>query len=274
MIIDRRRSVGSPQRCSGYVPKWLRERTEFDDSAIFQEVIGIRIVGEDGTSRDVPAPGYILDRTRFDKTLAIRALESGADLANALVLKRNGMRVVGRRNGIEAEFSGEYILGADGPNSVIGKSLGQVQNRYLATMQFEVGLCTPEEWVEFYRSSAEEEGLAWFVPCGRTAQIGVGVVRSQAKYLKARLSGFLNRLHTEGRIYGEGVLGCTGGLVPLANGSCTIQKGAILLAGDAGGISEPFSGVGIATAVVSGEVAGDLIGQAFSEGSSDVLRGY
>ena len=27
MIVDRRRSVGTPPGCAGYVPSWLRERT-------------------------------------------------------------------------------------------------------------------------------------------------------------------------------------------------------------------------------------------------------
>ena len=65
MIVDRRRSVGMPPRCAGYVPKWLRERTGFDNGAILQEVKGIRLVSPEG-SEEIDAPGFVLDRARFD----------------------------------------------------------------------------------------------------------------------------------------------------------------------------------------------------------------
>ena len=164
MIVDRRRSVGMPPRCAGYVPGWLRERTTFDDGAVLQTVEGIRLIGPGGQLREVRASGYILDRTRFDKTLAIRALEAGADLANALVLRREGMRVVGRRNGLEAYFSGEAILGSDGPASVVGRSIGQANRLFMATMQYEVGL--------------DPRGLAGTLPVFRGGR-GVRMVCSQ-----------------------------------------------------------------------------------------------
>ena len=106
------------------LPGWLREQMVLSDGAILQTVEGIRLIGPRSQLREIRMPGYILDRTLLDKILAIQALEAGADLANALVLSRDGMRVVGRRNGLEAYFCGKAILGSDGPASVIGRSIG------------------------------------------------------------------------------------------------------------------------------------------------------
>ncbi len=256
--------MGMPPRCAGYVPGWLRDRTGFEDSAILQTVEGIRLMGPGGRLHEVKAPGYVLDRTRFDKTLAIHALEAGADLANALVLRREGGRVVVRRNGLEAEFDGEFILGADGPGSVVGKSIGQVNSAFIATMQYEVGLQQPEAWSEFYRPPEGGEGYAWFVPCNRTARVGVGLRRSRARFLKQHLDRFLRRLAADGRVYTDGILGCTGGLVPVNGVLPSVGAEGVLLAGAAGGMSDAFGGVGIATAVVSGEVAGRVVGEALA----------
>ena len=274
MIVDRRRSVGVPPRCAGYVPRWLRRRVAFDDAAVLQTVEGIRLISPEGRTREVRAPGYILDRARFDKTLAIRALEMGADLANALVLRREGGRVQVRRGGLEADFEGEFILGADGPGSVIGRSIGQTNRLFMATLQYEVGLRTPETWSEFYRPLEDGEGYAWFVPCGQTARVGVGLRRFRARFLKHYLDRFLRRLAADGRIYAEAMLGCTGGLVPFNGPLASVQADGVLLAGDAGGMPDLFSGAGIATAVVSGEVAGEILGEALSGGRRGVVNAY
>ena len=273
MIVDRRRSVGMPPRCAGYVPKWLRERTGFDDGAVLQEVKGIRLVSPEG-SEEIDAPGFVLDRARFDKTLAIHALESGADLANAIVLRRDGEGVVLRRNGIQARFVGKVILGSDGPGSVIGRSIGQSNRTFMAAMQYEVGMRVEDAWSELHRPIEGREGHAWFVPCGRTARVGVGLPRLQAKHLKQYLNRFLRRLAAEGRIYTEGILGCTGGLVPINGRLETAQSGGVLLAGAAGGMCDPFNGAGIASAVIGGEVVGRIVGDALQGEDPLILRDY
>ena len=273
MIVDRRRSVGMPARCAGYVPDWLRERTGFDDSAVLQHVDGIRLK-EPGTGwKEVKSPGYVLDRMRLDKTLAIRALEAGADLANALVLRCEKGRVIFRRNGLEAAFGGKIILGTDGPGSVVGRSIGQRNQNFLATLQYEVGLRRPEAWVEFHSPWEQEDCCMWFVPSGRTARIGVAVRRERARFLKENLQRFLRGREAEGRVYARGILGCTGGLVPIDGMVPCLREENIILAGGAGGISVPFGGGGISTAVVSGEFAGNFASDALSNGR-EVLSEY
>lgn len=260
MMIDRRRSVGMPPRCAGYVPVWVRARTDVDDSAIIQCVDGFQVFDGHDVVAEIEAPGCILDRTRFDKNLAIHALEAGADLAQAMVLRRDGLVVVGRRNGLEASFGAQYVLGADGPSSVIGRSIGLANRRFFATLQYEVGIKTEASWLGYYVIDGLP-GLAWFVPCGNTARIGVGLRRAHARHLKHWLNHFMARLVADGQIY-DGVLGATGGLLPVNGPLEKMQSDGVLLAGDAGGLSEPFCGGGIALAIMSGEYAGETIARA------------
>ena len=274
MIIDRRRSVGVPPRCSGYVPEWLRPHVDFDQGAILEEVAGVWYFGREARRTEVPAPGYVLDRTRFDKTLAIHALEAGADLANASVLRREGHRVVVRRNGREAEFEGRFIVGADGPNSVIGRSVGRGNTPCLATLQYEVGLRNRERWCEFHAPTDRDGSAGWVVPCGRTARVGVAVPKSSARSLKLRLAEFLGRLIDDGRVYADAILESTGGLVPAGASLGPLREGPVLLAGAAGGISQPFGGYGIASAVASGRIAGQTVAQAVLNDDDASACGY
>ena len=262
MLVDRRRSVGMPPRCSGYVPRWLRRYTEFDDGAVLQEVSGVRHFDAEGRCVELREPGYVLDRARFDKTLAIQALEAGADLANASVLRREGRRLLVRRNGREGTFEGRFVVGADGPGSVVGRSIGVRDRAFLATLQYEVGLKNSRAWCEFFASMAWEGSPAWFVPCGRTARVGVAVPQAQAGTLKTHLQGFVSRLTEEGLIHADAVLEATGGLVPADRRAGPLQDGPVILAGAAGGISQPFGGCGIAAAVASGRLAGSMIAEA------------
>jgi flavin-dependent dehydrogenase len=243
-----------------------------DESAIIQSVEGFRVYDGRGLVREIVAPGCILDRTRFDKNLAMHALEAGADLAQAMVLRRDGMGVVGRRNGLEAAFGSRFLIGADGPSSVIGRSIGLTNRRFYASLQYEVGIRKSDAWLG-YHVTEDLPGIAWFVPCGNTARIGVGLQRSHAKHLKHWLNHFMTRLSADGLIY-DGILGATGGLLPVNGPLEKMQSEGVLLAGDAGGLSEPFCGGGVAMAVMSGEFAGALISQAHHAKQIEILADF
>jgi len=237
---------------------------DFDDSAILQTVEGVRLVSTDGEIHEVQVPGLVLDRTRFDKMLAIHALEAGADLACAMVLRRVGSRVVIRRDGLEADFEGAYILGADGPSSVVCRSIGSEDRVFHAALQYEVGLQVPEPWVEYFHYAESRRLCAWFVPSGRTARLGVRVRQGDARFLRAELDDFLRPFVSSGRVFGDGILGCTGGLVPANGARASKGEEGVLLAGDAGGLAGCF-GNGIASAVVSGELAGAAVESAIAD---------
>jgi len=274
MIIDRRRSVGEPARCAGYVPSWLLPRAGLDDSSVVQQVDGIRLVAEDGAVTEHRVGGLVLDRTRFDKTLAIHALEAGADLCNGFVLARRGDSVVARRNGIEAPFRGHAVVGADGPASVIGQSFGRRTVRFAATLQYEVGLASEERWVEYRQPLFDGRGVGWVVPSGRTAKVGVSLPRRDAGDLKRTMRRMMAILEADRRIHRDAVLGATGGLVPLTRGPWARTDGQALLAGDAAGTGAVFAGAGIAAAYLCGELAGEACYASISEDDGCVLYDY
>jgi digeranylgeranylglycerophospholipid reductase len=272
LIIDRKRSVGQPPRCAGFVPSWLPERAGVDSGSVLQPITHFRF--QDGSqSAEVEVDGAVIDRTRFDKTLAILALEAGADLCNGFVIRREDRILIARRNGAEASFSGGAIVCADGAASVVSRSVDPSRRRYLATMQFEVGLERTTETVSLRRPVFERRGLGWFIPSGRTAKIGVALPRSMSRVLKPALLSVIREFERDGAIFKNAVLGATGGLVPIDRRPVSDLGLSMLVAGDArGGLG--VDGAGIANAVLSGELAGLTAHRFLDRSSDDVIEKY
>jgi flavin-dependent dehydrogenase len=218
-----------------------------------------------------PLNAHVVDRARFDKSLAISAIEAGADLCNACVLSCRKGRLVARRGGAEAPFQGQVVVGADGPTSVVARSLGAGSTRFVATLQYEVGLRSPEAFVEVRQEGGESRGQSWFVPSGRTARAGVALPRSETRYLKVRLRSLLARLEAEGRIHPGAILAATGGLWPVGQPGRPASDGIAVLAGDAAGPRLPFAGCGVAGAYLSGESAGAAAADCIASSRPDAL---
>jgi len=272
LIIDRKRSVGQPPRCAGFVPGWLPERAGVDESSVIQAIVGV--CREDSVQTfEFEVDACVIDRTRFDKTLAIHALESGADLCNGFVIRREDRTLVARRNGAEAAFRGEAIVCADGAASVVSRSMSTLRRRFLTTMQFEVGLDRPCDVVSLKRPVIEGRGIGWFIPCGRTAKIGVALPRRLSRFLKPALHRVARDYERDGITIQNAILGVTGGLVPIDRRPLADTHLSLVVAGDArGGIG--VDGAGIANAVLSGELAGQTADRYLGERSDEVITDY
>ena len=114
----------------------------------------------------------------------------------------------------------------------------------------------------------------WFFPSGRTARVGVGVPAAHAPLLRRLLGDFLGHLADEGRVYAEAVLGYSGGPSPAGGLLPCVQRGHALLAGDAAGCTDPFTGSGIYGAVLSGDLAGRTAAKALLADDAGHLAGY
>lgn len=270
MIVDRRRAVGQPNRCAGYVPAWLPERAGVDPSSLIQPIDGVRVL-TGGKETELDSAGWVIDRVRFDKTLAILAMEAGADLCNAFVLSRDGCDLTARRNGIEAMFRGRIVVAADGASSVVARNVDAPAPHYLSALQYEVGLSREEGWIELIYPLDGETGYGWFVPGGRTARIGVAVERSRARVLKRVMNGLVGRYERASRIVSGSVLSATGGLIPVSRRTLAADR-EVIPAGDACGFTGPLGGAG--AAVILGELSGATAAATLTEDTDEHLKSY
>jgi flavin-dependent dehydrogenase len=149
-------------------------------------------------------------------------------------------------------------IGADGPRSRVGLAIGQVNRALVETRQITVPLHAPHDATDIFLAADIVGGYGWLFPKNGIANLGVGVAPEARHRLKELLTGLHQALVAEGRVGAE-ILGHTGGAIPVG-GMLTphgaLRGACVLLAGDAAGLTNPVTGAGIASAVISGMLAG------------------
>ena len=73
LLIDRRQRIGVPVQCAEFVPQWISRYVHFSSKCILQTIETMVTHLPDGTSYEMKSPGYMLDRSLFDKELAASA---------------------------------------------------------------------------------------------------------------------------------------------------------------------------------------------------------
>jgi flavin-dependent dehydrogenase len=237
LAIDRRRRPGHPVQCAEFVPAMLGQEIDAVGPATRQRIRAMITFVEDAAGEVTEDfPGRMIDRAAFDRALTDAAVAAGARCRFGVVLEDLAEDGTARLSD-GTVVRPRLVIGADGPRSAVGQAIGQVNRALVETRQVTVPLKAPH---------------------GEAANLGVGVV-PEARH---RLKSLLDRLHrvlvAEGRV-GREILRHTGGPIPV--GGARRPRGAlgevpVLLAGDAVGLTNPVTGAGIASAVISGSLAG------------------
>ncbi len=224
--------------------------------------------------------GWALPRFRLDDEMLRSALSRGAAFLQARVEDVSADQIgslltVREPSGETREVRARFVIGADGTNSVIAKKCGlSVQPR--GEQRFALGghyggLRDLDRFVEMF-----VEGRSYFAVNPFDAAHANIMVIVREKDLTARksdvdqfirerarsLSGDAARFaeaHLEGKRVAVG---------PLAHSTRAITAGNILLAGDAAGFIDPFTGQGVHLALRSGTAAAQAIVTAIGAPSS------
>ncbi len=143
----------------------------------------------------------------------------------------------------------------------------------MVALQYEVVIPHGQKDVDVFFHKDYEGGYAWFFPKGKRANVGVGVVPSKASFLPDLLNDFANKLKQSKELSRIEILSRTGGSIPCERPRQTVFEN-ILLAGDAAGHCHPITGAGILNAVMGGEMAGRIAGEAVLRGDLGYLSYY
>ena len=148
LLIDRRQRVGIPVQCAEFVPQWISRYASFSSTCIIQRVEKMITHLPDQTTYEMQSPGYMLDRSLFDKELAASAILSGAKISietRALGLSSEGLVV--ERGSKKEVIQSKVFIGADGASSSVARFVGQPPLKTIAALQYEVVLSgTPESY--------------------------------------------------------------------------------------------------------------------------------
>ncbi len=135
LLIDRKSEIGAPKRCAEGVSKDGLKRLDVtpDPRWIASEINKVRLVSPNGTDVlldeekvKLSEVGYVLERKVFDKHLAMDAARAGAQimvktLATSMKTEEDGVTVQLEHMGNPLEIKTKIVIGADGPESKVGR---------------------------------------------------------------------------------------------------------------------------------------------------------
>ena len=274
LLIDWKQRIGVPVQCGEFVPRMISRYADFSPSCILQHIKKMKTHLPDGDVFEMKSPGYMIDRSLFDRELVASAALAGVEVSigtRGVDLFPEG--IVIERGPKEEALRAKVIIGADGVHSSVAQWVGCQPGKTMVTLQYEVVIPCPSDYVDIYFHPDYEGGYAWFFPKGRTANVGIGVIPQKTASLSTLLNDFLDRLFSSGTLPRIGVVGKTGGSIPCEPLTQTVF-GNILLAGDAAGQTHPITGAGILNAVLAGEIAGRTAAEAVAKDDPDSLKHY
>ena len=274
LIIDRKQRIGVPVQCAEFVSQWVSRHASFSSASIQQTIDAMLTHLPDGSVHEMKGPGYMLDRSHFDRELAVSAIRAGARILTGT--KAAGLSagdVLIKSGEGQATIKAKVVIGADGARSAVARGIGLPHPRSVVALQVETVLSSPQKHAEVFFSPEYEGGYAWFFPKGKTANVGLGVSARKAFQLPRLLDLHLRCLMAEKGLSRFEVVGKTAGVIPCEVLGSAI-RGKVMLVGDAAGHAHPVTGAGIFNAVLGGEIAGRIAAESVLKGDAAHLESY
>jgi geranylgeranyl reductase family protein len=245
---------------------------------------------------ELPSNGLVSRRDLFDERLRLAAVEAGARVlmghaATTPIIDRGFVRgaQLSTPDGGTSSARARFVVVADGAGSRFGRVLGTSRDHRwpyaIAARTYFESSRTGHPWIEATLGLADANGApvagyGWVVPVGDgTVNVGIGVLSTASdvkrinalKLLDAFAESVAERWRFDSRAPRDAP---TRHRLPLG-GSVDPKMGpTFLVVGDAAGAANPFSGVGISTALMTGRLAASALDDALVTGDAASLQRY
>jgi digeranylgeranylglycerophospholipid reductase len=254
-VFEEHRTIGQPVHCAGLVTQRVFDLSQCPKTGIIQNTIygayihspseSILTIGGDKQH------GLVINRPRFDETLANNARHAGADLnighkVTVMKYKENHVAFSIQHQTTTRTACCSLLIGADGPHSLVRKSFKLPRpTEMLQGIGAELtDTSLDPRFVHILLGHHIAPGFfAWVIPTnthGTTARIGLCIKKQTAH----PLSFYFTTLLHHPLLQGAGILQRFGGAIPLGPLKTTVAP-HILLVGDAAAQVKPTSGGGI-----------------------------
>jgi flavin-dependent dehydrogenase len=236
-LFEEHKNVGEPAQCAGLVSRNLENIVPVPKNCILNRVKGARFFSPDGSVVELSRPedqAYVIDRAKFDQGLA-----KGLDI-------EYGKRVN------EIDFGSRFVVGADGPNSVVAEKAGFPRmGETLFGVQHEIeNQNHSKDFVELYFGSRVAPGFfAWVIPTDKNLRVGLAANSGAIEWLDR----FVER-----KFGNVEILKTSAGMIPLRPRK-SIVSGNVALVGDAAGQVKPTTGGGLYVGLRSAKMLADAI---------------
>jgi geranylgeranyl reductase family protein len=275
--------------CGGGLTFKILQEIPFDIAEILETVIHtIRFSTnfKDTFSRTSSEPlMYCTMRSKLDHFLLEKATRAGAkvlfmqqvtDLRN----EQDAVSVVTK----EKQFHSRLVIGADGPSSIVARTLG-LRQHIEQGLAWEAEISADSDILKMYSDTVFLDwgtfpgGYGWVFPKKDHFSIGVGGPASLSKQMMPYYKKFIECLDfgpTTLPISQQGTgmrEGPRSWPIPVRTQKGFVHSGRVLIAGDAAGLTDSLTGEGIYYAVKSGKLAANVC-VSFLQGHAETLRSY
>lgn len=220
--------------------------------------------------------GVMVCREKFDTLLAGKAAEAGSLLMeNCRVHSVDDKREQCTVHTDKGKFTGKVIVGADGAKGVVARKAGLRKERKAGIAIdkiVKVGKKQMDRIGDFaiMDCGVIPYGYTWIFP--KRDHLSVGIYTTLKK--NKRLEAYLEQFIADQEVLKDcRVVSTHWHPVPLSSKKERLERGRILLAGDAAGLAEPFFGEGIAFALKSASIAAAKIDD-FLSGRTKHMKEY
>ncbi|NQT29432.1 MAG: NAD(P)/FAD-dependent oxidoreductase [Candidatus Saganbacteria bacterium] len=248
LLLEEHSEVGKPVQCAGIVGRGVFEemRIPISKKPILNEIAGAN-VAFNGSSfvLNRSKVAYIIDREMFDKELSSSLnIEFNTQLIEAHPIKDG--YILKTNNG---EYFANLVIGADGPNSKVRKSLNFVSDMKLYRgYQYRVKMTPKQQDFVDVHYVKPFSLFTWVIPEGN-GTVRVGTICNNPYQ---ELADFMEKTGISGEIVEKNA-----GAIPI--GTCQLVRDNAALVGDAACQVKPITSGGIYYGMKSAELLADAI---------------
>ena len=254
-VFEDHNKIGEPVQCTGLVTPAINDIIQLRKDCIVNKVETAKAIAPDGNSLEVPVNDLVLDRIKFDQYLADLAVKAGAKiyLNHKFIEYKKDAIIRDLKNKKTKNIKTDILIGADGPNSPVAKSLKlEGKREYYTGLQARIRHKTDTKIFEAYLGSVCPEFFAWIVPeSDNICRVGLAAKKNTASYFEK----FLNKISKNK----SAIIEKQGGLIPIHNSELQIQKDNIYLVGDAAHQVKASTGGGIVQGLIAANALSDSI---------------
>lgn len=266
-IIENDKEVGVPKACTGHISiiglKKLKLTPFLDiDKMVVNRIRGANIYGPNRAELQFRTKKFqtvVVDRVIFDKEIEKMARNAGVEilLGHQVVSVQEGsvaVNIIEENRLVYLDYT--YLIGADGPNSIVRKAFTEKPNteEFVSTYQVTAYGDFTKDMVELYFGEFSKNFFAWIVPESYTiARIGIGVPLGQNP--KQALDDFIAKR----KIKLTNIKFDCSGQIPISKPIDSYYEKNKLLIGDAACFVKATSGGGIVFGLASAECAARTI---------------
>ena len=258
--------------------------------SIFNPCKGIIFVSPKGSKLSIPfkheyksvdkAPGYVAKRLDFDNFLFRKTDSPFCHCIESCELKSieeisEGLKITIEQDAVKTSVNTKLLIAADGSRSLAARQLGGIKidnNHYSGGIRaYYSGIkdLNEEGYIELIFLKNYQPGYFWIFPLPNgKANVGAGMLTKDISKRRVDLKKMLMDTiqndpeiskRFEGAVLEDKIQGWG---LPLGSKKRKLSGDNFILCGDAASLIDPFTGEGIAPAMLSGKIAANIVKKA------------